>query len=653
MSLASLLAAHDDAALEALVSKGLVRRAQRDLEAGLAVVSTRSDTSATVIADGQSVQIDARRLSAARCTCPAGGLCRHILLAVMVLRAERVQPADATAPDDAPQGPSAATEICALTQAELTKFAGADWSAAAALAAASEGTSIVESGRNCTIEFAGASVSVTFIAGQGLKNAAYKGPKTRARVVVAAAAILLRAKNGVEVEATADVATPGEQPLAVDFLASASDTLTRATRIVLAGSSPIAADMLFDLAISARAEAAPRLTAHLRGLARQAGLAMARDVGFEQDTFLSDAARTSALIEGLKADPSNPVLTGSLRRDYLPHSALDLWMLGASCWRSETGARGLTLYSFAPAEKRWHTATMARGAGQDPWFDPRAAYQLPVWGANTAAGLMGTMVHLAEPLVAADRSIALTLPKPGSVTGRVRGARALIEAGAAHANWAGLRRDLAECFGGGLQRRSQPAPALLAPAKFAGFAFDEFAQTYEWEAIDASGDAVVLTVPANAGDLALRLRREGRQIRLVLVIATVGQDRPVLQPIAIFSEKADTLEVVNLDLDHWQAPKGVRAAIDAAQEVFAKPTRPTAPPPDPVRDLATRALDAAVAVATGTKANDIGTLTEGCEAAGLLTLANALDRLARTPDISRALRTAYIANEVRAGLMWS
>jgi hypothetical protein len=130
----------------------------------------------------------------------------------------------------------------------------------------------------------------------------------------------------------------------------------------------------------------------------------------------------------------------------------------------------------------------------------------------------------------------------------------------------------------------------------------------------------------------------------------------VLQPIAILSENAGTLQIVNLDLDHWQAPKGVRGTIAAAQDMlskFSKPTRPTAPPPDPLRDLASRALDAAVAFASGATANDIGGLTEACEAAGLLTLANALDRLAKAPDLPHALRTAYVANEVRGALMWS
>ena len=655
MSFSSMLLAHDDAALEALVSKGLVRRARRDLESGLAAISARGEMNATVLADGQTVEIDARGPSAARCTCPAGRLCRHVLLAVMALRAAGGTVADNTpqAPPDAePSTGSAIAEICALTQADLTKFAGADWNSAVTLAATSDGASITPSGRNCTIELAGSPVSVTFIAGQGLKKAVYKGPKTRARTVIAASAILLRAKHGIALETGDDDAARPDVTLGPEFLDDARETLARATRIVLGGSSPIAVDLLFDLAISARAQTAPRLTAHLRRLARLAGLAMTRDVGFEADPFLVEAARTFALLEALKGDVANPALTGSLRRDYRARPELNLWMLGASCWRSETGARGLTLYGFCPESKQWHSATAARAAGQDPSFDPRTAYRLPLWSAGPAEKLMGSTIFLPEPLVAADHSIALTLPKPAKATSRLKSASQLGEAGACHTTWADLRRDLRQRIGSGLHRPSQPMPALLAPAKFGGFAFDEFAQTYEWEAIDAVGDKLVLTIPAGADDLALRLRREGRHIRLITVEITPGDERLVIRPMAICSEKANALEVLNLDLDHWQRAGILQTVVDAAQDALSIQKALSAPTHDPLRDIATRTIEAAASVAAGEKVADVQSLKGACEAAGLLTLADAVDRMSEQPDIVHALGTAYIANEVRTALVW-
>jgi hypothetical protein len=649
MSFPAMLAAHDDAALEALASKGLVRRARRDLEAGLAVVSARSEAGATVTADGETVEIDARGPSAARCTCPAGGLCRHILLAAMALRAasDAVAAPQAT-PADAP---TAASDICALSEAELMKFAGADWRAAVTLAAGSEGAAITPMGRNCQVELAGNAVVVTFIAGQALKNAIYKGPKTRARTAVVAAAIMLRARSGVGLRA-GDEPSLLEATLTAEFLSGAGDTLARAARAVLAGASPVAPELLFDLAISARAEAAPRLTAELRTLARLASLATTRDVHFDPDGFLAQAARSFALIEALKNAPSNPDFTGSLRRDYRAGPPLDLLLLGASCWRNDSGARGLTVHGFAASEKRWYSAVQARGPGQDPSFDPKAAYRLALWGAGTAENLMGHAVHLPEPLVAGDNSIALTLPRPAAVASRLRSIDAVLESGAAHVRWEALRRDLSERFGGGLQRRALAAPALLAPAKFGGFAFDAFEQIYEWEAIDHTGEALRLTLPAGADDLALRLRRESRHIRLILVEASAGQDRPVLRPIAIYADREGALDIVNLSLDRWPLAKGMRGVIDAAQEALFKPKAPAAPPADALRRLAARALAAAAAIGAGTQPADLEDLARSCEAAGLITLAESLEHNAAEPGIAEALRTAYLASEIQAALVW-
>ena len=96
MSLNATLAAHDTAALEALASAGAVRRAVRDVEEGKVRVLSRDDGSAVVEAGGQRVEIGAEGPRAARCACPATGLCRHVLAAVLALRADA--PGDAPAP---------------------------------------------------------------------------------------------------------------------------------------------------------------------------------------------------------------------------------------------------------------------------------------------------------------------------------------------------------------------------------------------------------------------------------------------------------------------------------------------------------------------------------------------------------------------------
>ncbi len=638
------LQAFDDAALESLAPKGLVRRARRDLEAGLANVTARDEASAQVLVEGQTVTLGERGPAAARCTCKAGGICRHILVAVMALNHEAAEGTPEAAPP-----PSAADEICALKEADVIAFAGACWGAAVTLAAESAESSVAESGGNCTVELAGAPGSVTFIAGTGLTGAGFKGPKSRARVVVAAAAILVRAKRGVALETTAG-AQADAGSISQAYLDDAVEKLIEAIRAVLSSGSPIAADLLFDLAISARAEAAPRLTAMLRSLAKQARLAGTRDIHFHSDGFLTDAARTFALIEALKHNPQAPELTGSLRRDYRPQPPLGLWMLGAVSWRTEAGARGLTLHGYAAEEHTWYSVSTARAAGMDPYFTPRTAFAGPLWSAGTASGLIGKRLRLPEPLVDAGGAISPTLPQPAAIGAPIPDLRSLIECGAAIQDWQQLRRDLAARMGEGLRRRTLSVPVLLAPAKYSGLNFNDLAQTYEWEAIAADGSRLLFTLPGAEDVLAQRINALTASCHLVLAEMAEDDGRAALRPIAALFDAKDGIEVVNLTLDEW--PKSRTASL---LKVFfnRKRPQPSADPSWPLQKLAERVIDAAVSIFSGSSAADLGKLGQECDAAGLVALANALDRMQKPGTPKDALAAAYLASETVACLRWA
>lgn len=641
------LSIYDDAALEAVAPKGVVRRARRDFEAGLASVTDRAAKAATVRADGETVQIDARGPKLAQCTCPATGVCRHILLAVMVLNADA--PAAAESVEDA--GPTALEDLCALTQEQVQSFAGADWSAAAALAAASGEASVEQSGRNCTVEIEGAPAPVTFLAGLGLKGAAFKGPKTRTRIMVAAAALIARAKHGVALDLSAeeDGAAPAEG-VSAEYLNDASEKLLHSTRMVLAGASPVAADTLFDLAISARAEAAPRLTSQIRALTKQAGYASGRMVQFEPEAFLADAARTYALVEALKRDPADTVLTGVLRRDYQPSPAEDVIVLGASRWRTEAGARGLTIHSFAPETRQWRSVVQARGPGVDPSFDPTMAFTMPVWSAPSGKALMGRVVHLPAPLVSADGSVAPTLPQAPLLRDAIPRARVLIENGAAIGLWAELRDDIATRRGSGLHRRATPLPVLLAPQKFSPLSFDDFTLNYEIEAIDPAGDAVRLVFPHESHLDARRLSETGRP-PLVLAETSGDLDRPALRPISLIHDGSQGVEIINLTLERWVKPQP--NALDMLKDVLPRRAAASRISNDPLADLARRALGEAATVCAGGAPANIAQVEQSCDAAGLAMLAAALRRMDGERGPATAMATAYLATEALASLSWA
>ena len=80
--LSALLALFDDASWEALASKGLLRRARKDIEKGLEI-AIGEETAETLKIEVPPflVSMTANGPASATCSCPSPGICQHILAA--------------------------------------------------------------------------------------------------------------------------------------------------------------------------------------------------------------------------------------------------------------------------------------------------------------------------------------------------------------------------------------------------------------------------------------------------------------------------------------------------------------------------------------------------------------------------------------------
>ena len=95
------LAAFDDEALAAIASKGLVRRARKDVEDGLVGEIVFETTAARIRVSVFTVTLPDKGPAFAKCTCPASACCRHILAAVIHLRERQSSASPASAPGEA------------------------------------------------------------------------------------------------------------------------------------------------------------------------------------------------------------------------------------------------------------------------------------------------------------------------------------------------------------------------------------------------------------------------------------------------------------------------------------------------------------------------------------------------------------------------
>ncbi len=135
--LRGVLAAFDDEALAGLANKGLVRRARKDLETIRPQVLEPGDAAERLRVEVAGAVAELALLPAqSRCDCPASGICRHILAALIFVKESAVESANAASDGDAvgveqipapistPNAASSVEEVIALDDEAIGKWAG-------------------------------------------------------------------------------------------------------------------------------------------------------------------------------------------------------------------------------------------------------------------------------------------------------------------------------------------------------------------------------------------------------------------------------------------------------------------------------------------------------------------------------------------------
>lgn len=611
MSLAALLASYDEAALTAAASKGLVIRAGKDVEAGKVAVSAQDANSATLDVLGETVQLVGKTLEAGRCTCPATGVCRHMLAAVLFLREGGTE---------APVLP----ERVQFTLDEIEKFAGTDWGLACAMAQ----TAVVpEMTGSVVVTFGESDAQVTFPAGLGLRQALYKGSVAahKRRAIAAAALAMAHAGGAVLPEVISAKAGPGAD---MDTLDRAAKALETAAIALAAGTFSQVQVQLYNLAISTRAEAIPRLAAELRGLSQQMTPEAIRTAHVTPIDLLGRIARTYALVAAMRAAPADPALVGVIARSFVASGPRTLAFLGGETWVTPSGAKGLTLVFVDLATGTIHRATEARGANADFRFDPRAVWGTTFWALARPAAMVGRKIHLADAALAGDGGLGLTQ------TGTFAGSMGFDDLPDVFDRWSDAQRAVNAQKGLGLRRQPGDAYVVCRPSDCGAVSFDAYAQAAVWDWIDASGQSLTLKLPqVNEQHLAALVRR----IRGGLVALPPGGGAGRL--VSLWLEGPEP-GPISLGLEQLPQPKGLGAMVDRFMERVQLRDDSMIAPLDPLALYFERATEAVIAGLIA-RPGLPDRLVSDAQALGLgqVIAANDAWRAGGLPD---ALRLAYV-----------
>jgi len=154
----------------------------------------------------------------------------------------------------------------------------------------------------------------------------------------------------------------------------------------------------------------------LRAISRMVRDKRARAFRFDPDRCLGLIAEADALARALAAvedEGRRAALMGVTRRQYGAPSPLRLRGFGAETWRASSGARGVTAYFYDPEGDRWLSASLARGPGMDPSFEPATAFTVEsVWSGTTLSRVAAADIDFDGAATSGDGRLSTSAGRP-------------------------------------------------------------------------------------------------------------------------------------------------------------------------------------------------------------------------------------------------
>ncbi len=513
-ALTRMVASLTEPALEALGSKGLLRRARKDIERGEEVyVAGSTESSVSVRVGVFHVTFPNAGPAAASCSCPAAETCQHILAAVLYLQGRALTSAradDASAEKQVPRRGLPSTSLRAggttnesITMEQLEQWAGKKHFADGVKQASQTAADITKQ-PIVRIGFPTLNSEVFVVPGAGLDGMIVSGGKRDARRTVVAAVIAFQAAEGnagAPVPLTSALTESAGAPRTRAEIIDACDTLLVQT--LDTGLSRLSAanqQRWVTLAVSALGAHLPRLALAVRGLGDEVGLALARDARSNLARLFARMADAHALVSALRAGGDTPRadLVGVHRTEYVEIGNVDLVGAAAWPWRTASGYEGLTVLFWEPSTKRWSSWTesrpsqrlgeftaVGRYAQEGPWAGAESPRQLT----RSAFRLMNARRNSGHRLSGSSKSRVLVT---GLALPSQRGLEPITD-------WAELSTRASAAIPVGLKEANAlDAIVAVRPATWAERAYDAVVQLFTWTVTDVRQLRLLLTLPFDA-----------------------------------------------------------------------------------------------------------------------------------------------------------
>jgi len=658
-----LVASLDAAALEALANKGLLRRAQKDLERGIETrICGETNSSLGVRVGDFEVTLPESGPATASCSCPAAGVCQHILTAVLFLQKDTPEPIPAQATVPAVTSPVATlpnSELMNIMPEQLEKWAGKpSFRAGLKLVCQCSPEIIVE--KAIRIRFPLINLEVHFIPGGGLDGMIVSGGKGDCRQFIAAAVVGFQRANGKEWDIPAEAAqledSEGAPRSRAEVLDSCQTLLTETLNNGLSRISTANQQRWATLAVSALGVNLPRLALLLRGIGDEAAIVLARDARSDLGRMLDRMAQAHALCSAIQAGGGTPRpdLVGSHRTRYDEVGHLDLVGAAAWPWRTASGYEGLTVLFWDPSAKHWNSWTESRPRHQLADFKPVARYTQPgPWdGAESPRQLARTSFRLMNARRNPNQRLSGSGKSRVLVTGPANLHSQNLNVIEDWEHVSGISNALVEV---GLKEANPlDSVVVVKPAAWGDRGFDPVTQVFAWLLADVHERPLIAEIAFDEFTEPAMKFLESVPLTSVEGALLVGRIQRTarglsLLPYALHTQKAD---VINLCLDSAAKNSGSPSQAQSIEdegfesEEESEPVAAFSPALSRVLDEVDDALlalgEAGLASLNPLRIERLRQVIPRAERLGLRTMKVGLENTANNPCAASVLRAAYL-----------
>jgi hypothetical protein len=496
--LTALVAGFDDASWEALASKGLLRRARKDIEKGLEIKVVEDTAQALKIeVPPFLVLMSANGPAGAKCNCPSPGVCQHILAAGLYLQNQKVELVGTAI---AATAESIRAEIALFTTETLKSWAGsADYKNGIALFEKNTLPPFIEFSETVVVRLHPSSIEIRFVPGGGLDGMIFS--KSHGKRAAVAAILALRKHLGSEIPVAAAqqslVELSGTPRTKKEILDSACLVLEDSIAVGLTHVSGLLSDRLVTLAVSAQGAHMPRVSLALKTVSDEVRSILRREARADEARLLLLMSRVYALMDAIRTggDNQSAELAGTFRGQYVEVPEIELSGVGAYTWQTGSGYVGLTVLFWCDQTKEFLSWAYARPEiervdarqrfyGEGPWEGAQSPQQV----AQSNIKLRSARRTANGRLSSSTKTSALVLSKISP--------QAMNFGDRNFSSWEVLERYVAGKQQLGL-RDPNPLELILVlqPHGFGNREFEPITQTFIWEVYDGAGESLTLTLP--------------------------------------------------------------------------------------------------------------------------------------------------------------